>query len=361
MITCTNCHAPYPQTGTPYRCIACGSLYDYADLPTFDPAQIDPTQPGIWRYRHTFGLPATAQPISLGEGNTPLVWDEVFEMRVAFKCEMANPSGAYKDRGMSVLFGFLRTRGVQAALEDSSGNAGAAFAAYAARANIAATVLVPASASGPKRRQIEAYGATLLPIEGTRTQVAEAARTRADSGMVYGSHAYMPFVLTGYATLAYELYEQMGGAPGSVLLPAGQGGLLLGVARGFEMLRRAGLIARVPPLFGVQAEACAPLWALFTYGRAGLQWVSENPTAAEGVRVRYPLRGDAVLRAVASSNGKMLAVREERILSARDQLARRGLYVEPTSALVWDALEQLQGNLPQPVAVVLTGAGLKSA
>ncbi len=227
---------------------------------------------------------------------------------------------------------FLASRKVRAAVEDSSGNAGASFAAYAARAGIQARVFVPETASGPKRSQIEAYGAEVTPVPGPRSNAAQAVIQAAEKGTAYASHAYLPFNLPGYATVAYEIYEQLGQAPGTLVSPVGQGGLLLGASRGFAALKKAGLIRNLPRLVGVQARACAPLWALSSYGPDGLAWVTEAPTLAEGVRVRYPLRGDAVLKAVEESGGQFLVVDEADILPGRDQLARRGFYVEPTSA-----------------------------
>ena len=360
MIQCTNCHRPYPDQGTPYRCPKCRGLFDETDPYPFDPNQVDNHQPGIWRYRHSFCLPEKAPVISLGEGNTPLIWAEAFGRQVAFKCEYQNPSGSFKDRGAATLSSFLRSRGVNQAVEDSSGNAGASFAAYAARAGIIAQIFVPEAASGPKRRQIATYGAKVINVPGPRSNAADAVRQEAERGIPYASHAYLPFNLPGYATIAYEIVAQLGLAPGTVVIPVGQGGLLLGAARGFEALQRAGVISRMPSLVGVQARACAPLWALASYGSAGLQWVSEAPTLAEGVRVRNPLRGDAVLRSVESSGGRFVSVEESQILPGRDELARRGFYVEPTSAIVWDALAQLDQYLTHPVVVVLTGAGLKT-
>lgn len=360
-VICTNCHKPYPKTGVPYQCEACAGVYDFAEALRFDPTKIDNSLPGIWRYRNTFELPENAPIITLGEGNTPLVWSEAFGKKVAFKCESLNPSGSFKDRGSATLISFLRSRGVKEAIEDSSGNAGASFSAYAARAGIRARVFVPEAASGPKRGQIAAYGAQLVPISGPRTNAAQAARSEAQAGSTYASHAYLPFNIPGYATLAYEIVDQLGKAPGAVILPAGQGGLILGVKRGFETLVNAGGIEKLPALVGVQARACAPLWALATYGASGLQWVSEGPTVAEGIRVRYPVRGDAVIRAVEASGGFFLAVDEEEILHGRDELAHRGLYVENTSAVVWKALALVSGKVPEPIVAVLTGSGLKNS
>ena len=357
---CTNCGRSYPPAGLPYRCPVCTGHYDLPLLPPFDPALVDARAPGLWRYRHALGLPGATPQITLGEGNTPLIWLPAFGRQVGFKLEFLNPTGSYKDRGSAVLLSFLRSQGVSEAVEDSSGNAGASFAAYAAAAGMKARVFVPDYAAGPKRLQIEAYGAQVISIPGSRADTAQAALQAIEQGAVYASHAYMPHGLAGYATLAYELFQQMGEAPGTVVTPVGQGGLLLGIGRGFASLQRAGLIERIPRLIGVQALACAPLWALFTYGVQGLAWVSEGQTLAEGVRVLHPLRGDAVLDLVRRSGGLMLAVDEAQIPPGRQALAAMGLYVEPTSALVWDALGQAGDQLVDPVLVVLTGSGLKA-
>lgn len=363
-ISCTNCHQPYPQQGVPYRCPNCGGIYDYTTPFIYDTASIEPGLPGIYRYCHTFGFPQGLAPVSLGEGETPLVWAQAFGRQVAFKCDFLNPTGSFKDRGTAVLLGILRSRGVTLALEDSSGNAGASFAAYAARAGISARIFVPESASGYKRAQIEMYGAQLVAVPGPRSNATEAVLgvlSEPGNQAVYASHAYLPFNLPGYATLAYELVAQLGIAPGSILLPAGQGGLLLGASLGFQAMKNAGVIAQIPWIVGVQARACAPLWALATYGASGLAWVVEAPTLAEGICVRHPVRGDAVLQAVSASGGRFLAVDEDELLPGRAALAHLGLYVEPTSAVVWGALAQVINTLPEPVVVVLTGSGFKYA
>lgn len=361
-IRCTNCGRPYPEAGLPYRCPVCTGLYDYVQLPDYNPVSLKDTTalPGIWRFRSLLGLPLDAPVITLGEGNTPLVWSEVGQRQVAFKLEYLNPSGSFKDRGSAVIASFLKLIDIQEAVEDSSGNAGASFAAYAARAGIKARIFVPESASGPKRSQIAMYGAEIVSVAGPRSNAAMAVKKAADNGAVYASHAFLPQLLLGYATLAYELFEQCQGAPGTVLVPAGQGNQLLGIGRGFQILQAAGLIEQLPRLVGVQARACAPLWAVFHNGIAGYGWVTEGETLAEGVRIYQPLRGDAVLRLVEQSQGTFIAVDEEHILPGRDQLAQRGFYVEPTSALVWDALQQLPVDAPEPVVAILTGSGLKT-
>lgn len=354
-IYCLRCGQAYPSVGLPYCCPACGGIFD--DTGTWNFSPVDADLPGIWPDLRAFGWPADWPSISLGEGNTPLVWAECCGHQVAFKCEFLNPSGSFKDRGSAALVSALAGRGISMAVEDSSGNAGASFAAYAARAGIKARVYAPTSASGPKRAQIEAYGADLVLVPGPRSAAAHAVSLAAKQGATYASHAWLPFNLPGYATLAVELTRQLQQPPGAVVLPVGQGGLLLGLVRGFQSLRRAGVVASLPKVIAVQARACAPLWSLFTTGRLA---ADEAPTLAEGVRVTRPVRAEAVIAAVQETGGRFVLVDEADILLGRDELARRGLYVEPTSALVWSALEQTLTELPEPVVAVLTGSGLKT-
>ncbi len=354
-ILCLNCGRPYPESGAPYCCPKCGGLYDDAEPFTFQ--EMDGSAQGIWR--HVASLGFDLPPVSLGEGQTPLICADAFRRKVYFKCEYANPTGSFKDRGTATLVSFLHSRGVSEAIEDSSGNAGASFAAYAARAGITARVFVPEAASGPKRQQIEMFGAALTAIPGPRSNAAEATRRAAEAGAVYASHAYLPFNLAGYATCALEIVEQLATGPAAIVLPVGQGGLLLGMARGFEALLHAGKIQKMPAIIGVQAAACAPLVALFDMGLMGLSFVTEGATVAEGVRVRSPLRAEAVLQNTRDSGGCLLAVDETAILPGRDALARLGFYVEPTSALVWQAVRQMLSELADPVVAVLTGAGYK--
>ena len=331
-------------------------MLDLAGPIRFEANAVDTTARGIWRYRHTFPLPTGADPVTLGEGGTPLVPAAVEGRGVHFKLEYLNPTGSFKDRGMAVMLTALKAAGVEEAIEDSSGNAGAAFAGYAARTGIRAKVFIPASAAGPKRAQIAAYGAEVVAVDGPRSKAAEAAHAAAAGGAFYASHVYNPIGLAGNATAAYEIWEQLGHAPESVVLPVGHGTLLIGLHRGFIALKAAGLIERLPRLIGVQAMACAPIWAVQAYGRDGLAWVTEGETVAEGIRVFQPVRGDTVLAAIRESGGAMLAVDDPPILAGRAALARQGFYVETTSAVVWEALRQVPGE----AVAILTGNGLKN-
>jgi len=359
-VACVNCGTPYPDTGIPYRCENCGGLFDYRIFPIFDQNQLEPNKPGIWKYKSFLGLEKDAPEVYLGEGNTPLVWGNISGQPVAFKCEYQNPTGSFKDRGTAPIISFLLSRNCREAVEDSSGNAGASFAAYAGKAGIKARVFVPDSASGPKRNQIESYGAELVRVLGPRSNAAEAVKKAVNDHVAYASHAYLPFNLPGYATVAYELFYQLGNVPGTVVVPAGQAGLALGIGRGFEALYQSGITTKIPEVVAVQAQACAPLWALFQYGPSGLNLVAEGETIAEGIRVRYPLRGDTVLAFLERNRGKVLAVDDSQIRYGRDQLAKQGFYVETTSGIIWNAVESLIGLASEPVVAILTGGGLKN-
>jgi threonine synthase len=360
-IVCSNCHEPYPQDSLPYLCKKCGAIYDVVSLDVYEKKTEFQKNPGIWRYKNLLNLPEDTPEISLGEGNTPLIFDRVNGYEVGFKLEFMNPTGSYKDRGSSVLVSQLVNFGVKSAVEDSSGNAGASFAAYAARAGIQARIFVPASTSGPKRKQIEAYGADIIPVDGPRTAASQAALEAVKQGAVYGSHAYLPCLIPGYATIAYEIFEQLGKAPGAVIAPIGQGNMLFSVAKGFSALMAAGLIDTYPRLIGVQAKACAPIWKSFLTGKNqnSAASVAEEPTLAEGVKVSNPVRGNAVIDMINYSMGTICVTEESQILPGLYALARRGFYVEPTTAIVWDALLQMLGKFPEPIVVLLTGSGLK--
>jgi threonine synthase len=340
-------------------------VFDYSGPLIYNPELVELSMPGIWRYRHTFDLAGGVPNVSLGEGNTPLVWGEAFDYKVGFKCEYLNPTGSFKDRGSALLVGFIKSRGGRMVVEDSSGNAGASLAAYAARGGLKARIYMPDSISGPKRCQIETYGAQVTETKGPRWKATEALLSDLEmetdeSQLTYASHASLPFNLPGYATIAYEIVEQIGITPGTVIVPVGQGGLLLGIARGFDALQQSGAITSQPELIGVQARLCAPLWAINKFGSAGLSLIAEEETLAEGIRIQKPIRGDTLLKVVNRFGGKFLAVEENEILPGRDQLANRGFYVEPTSAVVWNGIEQIVDGAVEPIIVILTGSGLKS-
>jgi threonine synthase len=337
------------------------------DLPLPDSVTLiasgGPPAAGVWRYR---GWLPDVEPVSLGEPTTPLVALDGAGGSVFAKLEGAQPTGSFKDRGTAVLVAWLLATGVREIVEDSSGNAGASMAAYAARAGLHARVFVPETASPAKLGQIRAYGAEIVVVPGPRSAASDAAVAAVESrDAVYASHLWQPAFLAGTSTFAYELWEQLGGAvPDTVVLPLGGGTLLLGAHRGFARLRDAGLIERVPRLVGVQAAACRALANAFESGAADATPMEPGPTVAEGIRIARPPRSPEILAAVRSTGGTIVAVSEEAIGAALRELLRRGLYVEPTSAVAlagYRLLEADQRVAPDAsVVIALTGHGLKT-
>jgi threonine synthase len=235
-------------------------------------------------------------------------------------------------------------------------------AAYCARAGIACEIFVPASTSPGKLAQLGWYGAAVHRVPGSRAETARAALDAAQSSY-YASHAWNPFFLHGTKTFAYEVCEQMGWkAPDTLVLPAGNGTLLLGAAIGFRELRRAGLISALPRLVAVQAARCAPLWEAFHGAPWGGEKVPAGETLAEGIAIAEPVRGAQMLAAIRETHGTVIAVEEEEIIRALRLVSRQGLYAEPTAAAAIAGLLRYLPASPREerIVTVLTGHGLKS-
>jgi threonine synthase len=354
---CSRCRMPYPNTGFPYKCPNCGGFFEISEIKNLQLGKQNNNLAGIWKYRSTFGLNETAPMTYLGEGNTPLVDRVVNGCKVYYKLESLNPTGSFKDRGTAVLISMLKARGISEAIEDSSGNAGASFAAYSSAFDLKASIYIPDSTSGPKREQIETYGANVIPIPGPRENAAKAVlEVIKTQNKTYASHAYQPFGLAGMATIAYELVEQMQPEPKNILVPVGHGSLMLGLMLGFEALYQARLIFQRPRFIGVQPAAYAPLVSLCKHQTYN---PSNTPTVAEGTKINMPVRGDAIFARLTEKD-MFLAVSEAEIIEAYHQLSHMGLFVEPTSALVQAGFSKLAGQLDHPTVLILTGFGLKS-
>ena len=196
--------------------------------------------------------------------------------------------------------------------------------------------------------RIKAHGAHIHPISGSREDTAAAAIRQVEKeGAFYASHIYNPFFHQGTKTYVYELYEQLGGRlPDVLIVSVGNGTLLLGVFRGLEDLRRWGMLEKVPLVLAVQAQNLFSHRPAFASGGDHWQPVPTSPTEAEGIAIAAPARGDEMLAALRAWGGQCITVTEEQILTAREQLARRGIYVETTSAANLAALAQYQHACP---------------
>lgn len=359
-----------PTTGTTYLtdtarwCSDSGGYLNLTPGAGLKRGDIHTSRYSVWRYAKAIGVD-DKHAVTMGEGWTPLTCGEWQGAPMMFKLEFMMPTGSFKDRGMTVMVSYLRSRGICDVLEDSSGNAGASLSAYAAAAGMRCRILVPETASYPKIAQIAACGADVVTIRGTRQDVADAAM-RMSQEIFYASHNWQPFFAEGTKTLAYELWEQLGfNAPDNVIVPLGYGSNVSGCAIGFGELLRNGEITKMPRIFGVQAANCAPYFNAFKAGVEHLVPTTVTPTIAEGIASSKPTRVAEALRAVRDSGGSIVAVTEEEIVAALRTFARKGLYVEPTSAAAGAGLTQLLASgaikAGESTVLVLTGTGLKAS
>lgn len=361
-LICQETQESYPIDSPIWRSES-GGLLDLKFLGAFDPMEILSRPPDLWRYWEALPVADVETRISFSEGMTPLVEMKVGNRLIKVKLDYLFPSGSYKDRGSTVLMSQAKAIGIESVVQDSSGNAGASIATYAAKAGISCEIFVPDSTSPAKLDQMRACGANLSLVPGSREDTAAAALSAAES-RYYASHVWNPFFLHGTKTFAFEVAEQMNWeVPDTIILPAGNGTLLLGAYIGFSDLLRMGITDRMPVLVGVQTAACAPLTEAWKQGAEQPASIISSPTAAEGIAIATPLRGEQMLSAIRATNGRMISVEEEEIVESLRWLCQRGYFVEPTSAAVFaGALTYLRSAArDENVLTVLTGHGLKAA
>lgn len=359
---CSDCNRFYPAQPERWRC-DCGSFLDLEFKSKFPIEKIAKRNPTLWRYREAIPIHSDRFILSMGEGFTPLEEIEFNGKPVLIKIDYLFPTGSYKDRGATVLISKMKEWRVRKVVEDSSGNAGSAIAAYCAKAGIRCEIYVPQHTSTGKLVQIQAYGATLKEVEGSREKTAEKAMGVA-SKIPYASHCWNPYFLHGTKTFAFEIWEQMGWmAPDTLVLPVGHGTLFLGVHLGFKELHKAGRIKRIPKMVGIQSASCAPLYQAFKEGYRETHPIQKKETIAEGIAIAEPVRGRQILEVIRETGGEVLVVIEAEIRRALKEMGRMGHFIEPTSAATIAGLKKYLRKKRQKEIVVstLTGIGLKSA
>jgi threonine synthase len=329
----------------------------------FETKRISRKDFSVWRYRRFFPYIRETEVVRLGEGWTSMVR---FSEGVYFKLESLNPTGSFKDRGSALLVSAVhklikKMRGYIS--EDSSGNAGASIAAYAARAGLRAKVYVPETVAGPKFNQIQFYGAQVVRVSGSRSKVAEEAQ-KSEQGKFYVGHILHPLFRDGIRSLGYEIAEQFGWkAPDSVYLPVSAGTLLLGVISGFQHLVDSNVIESMPRIVACQTRQVSPLYHRFKKLRYKRPETLTSVADAL-VSVDPPLL-ELMVKNLKKVDGEAVMVEEEEIVEAFRELARRGFYVEPSSAVAYAGYKKQVENeevlVKSKTAIVLTGSGLKTA
>ena len=270
----------------------------------------------------------------MGEGNTPIAALRVGDREVIAKLEFEAPTGSFKDRGAAVLVAAALDVGATRVVADSSGNAGTAIAAYAARVELPCEVFVSAAMASSRVARINA---DVIPVKGTREDVAAAAVARIDqTGAFYASHVWNPWFFEGTKHYVLELVAQLGRLPQALVLPAGNGTLVLGAWRALQELGMR------TPIIAVQAAACAPIAEAFSAQREHVEAVIDQGTIASGIAIAEPVRGDEILAAVRATDGWFVTVTDDEILAATRELAGQGFVVEPTAAAPAAALQHIE-------------------
>jgi threonine synthase len=360
-IKCSACSQPSSNL-LKYRCASCGQPLDVQHHYNFETEKIRKRDYTVWRYAKFFPYINETEIITLGEGWTPLT---KFSSNVYLKLESQNPTGSFKDRGSTTLISTLHKAVKKAGgyvSEDSSGNAGASIAAYASRAGLRAKIYVPENASGLKINQIRFYGAEVVKVSGSRSKVAEKAQ-EIEKGKFYVGHIFHPLFRDGIRSLAYEIGEQLDWhVPERIYLPVSAGTLLLGVINGFKHLAKSNVIEAMPKIVACQTRLVSPLYHRFK----NLHYtMPEKVTSIADalVSVNPPLL-DLMVKNLREAGGDAVMVEESEIFNAFTVLARKGFFVEPSSAVAYAAydkqLKNKEVSKDDSALIILTGTGLKT-
>lgn len=381
IMQCSRCDAAVPADSLDVECPACGGLLELVAPPLAirgdalrqlfakrRGAVDGPDASGVWRYREMLAA-CTDDIVSFPEGNTPLLpalgaarWAGCPTLRV--KHEGLNPTGSFKDRGMTVGVTHARRLRARAVACASTGNTAASLAAYAARAGIPALVFIPAGkvAMG-KLAQALAYGARTLLVRGDFDACLSLARSAARELGVYLVNSINPYRLEGQKTIVLEMLEQCGWqAPDWIALPAGNLGNTAAFGMALVAAREAGLIHRLPRLLAVQAEGAAPFARAFDTGFTSLRPVTPN-TVATAINIGDPASYQRAVRAIRVTNGIVTSVPDEDILEAKAAIDAAGIGCEPASAAsVAGVRRMVRDGVIDPadeIVCVLTGHLLK--
>lgn len=358
---CTKCGKRTPVTTLSPAC-ECGSLFELDFTPPkWDESKIDRKTWSQFRYREFLALEGDAwRDVTMGEGLTPLVR---FDDDVLLKMDYTMPTLSFKDRGAATLVAHMKTIGVKSCVQDSSGNAGNAVAAYAARAGIRCEIFVPEGTSPSKIRMIESHGAVANVVPGTRDHCADVCRAKVkDEGAYYANHVYNPFFYEGMKCYVYEIFEALGRMPEHLVIPVGNGTLFIGAVKALEHLEASGAIDHFPQIIALQSERCDPLARAVEAGSEDPVRVTPEPTMAEGIAIGVPMRGHEILDMARRHAIRFVTAPEDKILEARRDLALRGIYCEHTTAANLAAYRhycELYGPTPDTV-ITMCGAGIKS-
>lgn len=374
---CINCGTKYEMDDIIYFCRKCGDLleiqYDYVELSEkLRKSDWRKVPLSVWRYRDFMPVSDATKIVTLGEGGTGLhlssrLGKEIGLRHLFVKNEGENPTGSFKDRGMTVGVTKAVELGAKSVICASTGNTSAALAAYAAKAGVACEVLIPSGkiAFG-KLAQAMIYGAKVLQVRGNFDQALDIVLKLSEMHRsIYLLNSINPFRIEGQKSLGFEICDQLNGkVPDRVVVPVGNAGNISAIWKGFSEFHRLGIVSSLPKMTGIQAAGAAPIAHAILNGDDTIVPVKSPETVATAIRIGAPVSWKKAMTAIRESGGTAETVSDEEILAAQKLLARvEGLFVEPASASSIAGLIKLveKGVIDKDelVVCVTTGHGLK--
>ncbi|NKE61041.1 threonine synthase [Lentzea sp. PSKA42] len=364
-LECARCGLRHDANAVQNLCRECASPL----LARYDLARVSrPTaENSLWRYRDVLPVRDPDPAFSLGEGMTPLVplpaLSRAIDAKILMKDESLIPTGSFKARGAAVGVARAKELGVKGIKMPTNGNAGAAWALYAARAGMRSVIAMPEDAPLITREEVEASGAELRIVPGT---IADAAKAIADVDLFDASTLKEPYRIEGKKTMGYEIVEQLGWrVPDVIVYPTGGGVGLIGIHKALNEMRELGWIeGPLPRLVAVQSTGCAPIVRAFNEGAAESTFWDDAYTSAFGINVPKPLGDFIILQAIRETDGTATAVDDGEILEDRAECARlEGVFLCPEGAATISAVRTLRKDgwlkADDEVVVLNTGAGIK--
>ena len=374
---CINCGTKYPIDEVVYFCRKCGDIleikidYDIVE-DILKKSGWRKTPLSVWRYRDLMPISDPTKIVTLNEGGTGLnkcnrLGEALGCKQLYVKNEGENPTGSFKDRGMTVGVTKAVELGAKSVICASTGNTSASLAAYAARAGIRCAVLIPSGkiAYG-KLAQAIIYGARVIQVRGNFDQALEIVLKISEKhGNIYLLNSINPFRIEGQKSLGYEICEQLDNdPPHRIVVPVGNAGNISAIWKGFVEFHNLGLVKSLPKMTGIQAEGAAPIAQAIKTGSKEIKPVNKPETIATAIRIGAPVSWKKAVNAIRDSGGTAETVTDEEILEAQKMLSRlEGLFVEPASASSIAGLKKLVENgdvdKDERIVCVTTGHGLK--
>lgn len=358
---CTKCGKKTPTTTLSPNC-ECGGLFELPETSVpFNSDLIDTHEWSQFRYRAFMNIEGDAwKEVTMGEGRTPII---KFNDDVLLKMDYMMPTLSFKDRGAATLVAHMKAIGVKKCVQDSSGNAGVAVAAYCARSGIECEIYVPEGTSPKKISMIEAFGAKAVVVPGSRDHCADVCRSKVkEEGAYYANHVFNPFFYEGTKTYIYETYEQLGRIPENIFIELGNGTLFIGAIKALEQLLASKTINHFPQIIAIQAEGCSPFYQTVKQEAEELVDIIPQLTMAEGIAIGKPARAKEILEMIKKHRIRVVEAPEDKILDARKALAKKGVYAEHTTAAALCAYDKYCEDYGETKEALLCmcGAGIKS-